>query len=65
MEGFLSPRELATTSGWPEKRIRDLIAAKELRHMKVRSRFLIPVGALDEFIARNMVEPDYAERGQE
>lgn len=64
MDGFLSPRELAATSGWPEKRIRDLIAAKELRHIKVRSRFFIPAGALDEFIARNMVEPDHSDRGQ-
>lgn len=62
MEGFLTPRELAAVSGWPEKRIRDLIAAKELRHIRVRSRFFIPKGALDEFIDRNMVKPDHAQQ---
>lgn len=62
MEGFLTPRELAVESGWPEKRIRDLIAAKELRHIRVRSRFFIPKGALDEFIERNMVKPDHAQQ---
>lgn len=64
MDDFLSPRELAASSGWPEKRIRDLIASKELRHIKVRSRFFVPIGALDEFIERNMVEPDGPQRGQ-
>lgn len=64
MEGFLTPRELAAESGWPEKRIRDLIAAKELRHIRVRSRFFIPKGALDEFIDRNMVEPDQPQGGR-
>lgn len=58
MHGFLSPRELANKTGWPEKRIRDLIASKELRHIKVRSRFFVPSDALEEFIARNMVEPN-------
>lgn len=53
MEGFLTPRALARVSGWPEKRIRELIAAKELRHIRLKSRYFIPQGALDEFVARN------------
>ncbi len=57
MEGFQTPRELAVASGWSERRIRDLIAARELRHIRLRSRFFIPEGALDEFIARKMVAP--------
>lgn len=57
MEGFQTPRELAVASGWSERRIRDLIAAKELRHIRLRSRFFIPKGALDELIARKMVAP--------
>lgn len=57
MEGFLTPRALAQVSGWPEKRIRELIAAKELRHIRLKSRYFIPQGALDEFVARAMVEP--------
>ena len=61
MEGFSTPRELAQESGWSEKRIRDLIAAKQLRHIRVRSRFFIPKGAIHEFIARNMVEPERPE----
>ena len=57
MEGFQTPRQLAAASGWPERRIRDLIAAKELRHIRLRSRLFIPGGALEEFIASNMVAP--------
>lgn len=57
MEGFLTPRALARVSGWPEKRIRELIATRELRHIKLKSRYFIPQGALDEFVARAMVGP--------
>ena len=58
MESFLSPRELARKSGWPEKRIRDLIAERQLRHVWVRSRILIPEDALCEFVKRHMIVPE-------
>lgn len=57
LEGFSTPRELATTSGWPEKTIRSLIATNELRHLKLKQRFFVPDGALEEFVKRRMVEP--------
>lgn len=57
LQGFQTPRELATTSGWPEKTIRSLIASNELRHLRLNNRFFVPNGALDEFIERKMIVP--------
>lgn len=57
LEGFFTPRELASASGWPEKTIRSLIATNELRHLKLKQRFFVPDGALEEFIERKMVVP--------
>lgn len=57
LEGFFTPRELASASGWPEKTIRSLIATKELRHIRLKRRFFVPSGALEEFIERKMVVP--------
>ena len=57
LEGFFTPRELASASGWPEKTIRSLIATNELRHLKLKQRFFVPAGALEEFIERKMVVP--------
>lgn len=58
MQGLLSPRELAAQTGWPERRIRQMIADNELRHLRLKNRIFVPVNALDEFVERNMVEPD-------
>ncbi|UWR15593.1 helix-turn-helix domain-containing protein [Sulfitobacter sp. M368] len=58
LEGFSTPRELANASGWPEKTIRSLIATNELRHLKLKQRFFVPDGALEEFIKRRMVVPE-------
>lgn len=66
LEGFFTPRELASASGWPEKTIRSLIATKELRHIRLKRRFFVPDGALEEFIERKMVVPNdatFANRG--
>lgn len=57
LEGFFTPRELASASGWPEKTIRSLIATNELRHIRLKRRFFVPDGALEEFIERKMVVP--------
>jgi excisionase family DNA binding protein len=57
LEGFLTPRELASKSGWPLKTIRKLIASNELRHLRLKNRFFVPQGALEEFIDRKMVDP--------
>ncbi|WP_417244249.1 MULTISPECIES: helix-turn-helix domain-containing protein [Roseobacteraceae] len=54
---LLTPRELAERSGWPERRIRSLIAARQLRHLKIGAAFYLPESAVQEFIDQNMVEP--------
>ena len=54
---YMSPRELAEFSGWPERRIRNLISSGQLRHVKVGAIYLLPKTAIDEFIKLNMVEP--------
>ena len=55
---LLTPRELAAHSGWPEKRIRKLIATRSIRFLKNGTNFLLPQDAVQDYIARNMVEPD-------
>jgi excisionase family DNA binding protein len=55
MPRMLSPKELARCSGWPEGRIRRLIKAKKLRHIRVGGLILIPEDAHVEFINKNMV----------
>ena len=55
---LLTPRELAAHSGWPEKRIRRLIATRSIRFLKNGTNFLLPHDAIQDYIARNMVEPD-------
>lgn len=55
---LLSPREMAQHSGWPEGRIRRLIASRKIRHIKLDGLLLLPETAVDEFLSANMVEPD-------
>lgn len=55
---LLSPREMAHRSGWPEGRIRRLIASRKLRHIKLDGLLLLPEDAVDEFLTANMVEPE-------
>jgi excisionase family DNA binding protein len=55
---LLTPRELAAHSGWPETRIRKLIATRSIRFLKNGTNFLLPQDAVQDYIARNMVEPD-------
>jgi hypothetical protein len=52
-----SPRALAARTGWSERRIRNLISRRELRHVRIGASIYVPVGAVEEFIQRNMVEP--------
>jgi excisionase family DNA binding protein len=55
---LLTPRELAAHSGWPEKRIRKLIATRSIRFLKNGTNFLLPKDAVQDYIARNIVEPN-------
>lgn len=59
---LISPRELADHSGWPERRIRNLLREGQLRHVRVGVSYLVPKTAIDEFIERNMVEPTSCSR---
>ena len=53
-----SPKRLATRTGWPESRIRSLVASNQLRHIRIGGNILIPTDAIDEFLAANMVQPE-------
>ena len=59
---LLTPRELAAKTGWPEKRIRKLISTRSIRFLKNGANFLLPQDAIQDYIARNMVEPDRVDR---
>jgi excisionase family DNA binding protein len=52
-----SPRQLAQRTGWPERRIRNLIANGKIRHIRIGCNLFIPPGAIEEFLKFNMVEP--------
>lgn len=56
MELF-SPRETADKYGWPVARIRQLIAKKEIRHIRIGGSVFLPGAAVDEYVALNMIEP--------
>lgn len=55
---MLTIKEMASASGWPEGRIRRLIAGRRLRHVKLDGLLLLPENAIDEFLQENMVEPE-------
>ena len=59
-----SPKELAKISGWPERRIRNLLRTGHLRHVRVGASYLLPETAIAEYVERNMIEP-VAVDGQE
>jgi excisionase family DNA binding protein len=61
---LLTPRELAAKTGWPEKRIRKLIATKSIQFLKNGTNFLLPPNAIQEYIERNMVEPSCIDEGE-
>lgn len=54
---FESAKSLAARTGWPESRIRKLIAANQLRHVRIGRTLYLPEGAIEEFLDNNMVEP--------
>lgn len=57
METLISAKETALRTGWPERRIRQMIARKELRHIRVGNKILLPETAVAEFIRQNMAVP--------
>ena len=57
---MMTIREIAQHSGWPEGRIRRLVATRRLRHVKLDGLLLLPQNAVEEFVEANMVEPEAA-----
>jgi excisionase family DNA binding protein len=55
---MMTIREIAQHSGWPEGRIRRLVATRRLRHVKLDGLLLLPENAVEEFVQANLVEPD-------
>lgn len=52
-----TPKELAARIGWPLRRVRMLINANQLRHIRIGGTIHVPEGAIEEFLDANMVEP--------
>ncbi|MFV0339947.1 MAG: helix-turn-helix domain-containing protein, partial [Parachlamydiaceae bacterium] len=57
---FESPKELAERLGWPVRRVRLLIQANQLRHIRIGRTIHVPEGAIEEFLDANMVKPNFA-----
>lgn len=55
---MMTIREIAQHSGWPEGRIRRLVATRRLRHVKLDGLLLLPENAVEEFVQANMIEPE-------
>jgi len=54
---LLTLPKLAAQSGWPESRIRRMVARGQLAHIRVNGRLLLPVTAIDEYVAHHFVVP--------
>lgn len=52
-----SPRAASKRTGWPEKRLRKLIAEQQIRYLKIGGNYFLPEGAVEEFVELNSVEP--------
>lgn len=57
-----SPREVALRVGWPLARVRKLIRDREIRHLKIGGLYFVPQGAVEEYLAARIVEPDFANK---
>ena len=54
---LLTLPKLAAHSGWSICRIRRLVANHELPHIRVNGRVMLPANAIDDFVAKHLVEP--------
>ncbi len=61
---LLTLPKLAAQSGWPESRIRRMVARGQLAHIRVNGRLLLPVTAIDEYVANHFVAPSDADMQQ-
>lgn len=53
-----SPRRLAARTGWPESRIRSLIASNKIRYLRIGKNILIPSDAIEEYVSVNTIVPE-------
>ncbi|MBF5091011.1 helix-turn-helix domain-containing protein [Novosphingobium sp. NBM11] len=60
---FLTLPKLAEQSGWSVTRVRRMVANRELPHIRVNGRLLLPANAIDDFVAKNIVSPASEPRG--
>jgi excisionase family DNA binding protein len=65
-ERLETPRQLAKRVGLSERQVRHLIQRRQLEHVPVGGRILIPVGAFLRFLEANKVQPCQGEiRGRD
>ena len=53
---LLTLPKLAAQSGWPESRIRRMVARNQLSHIRVNGRLLLPETAIEEYVANHFVD---------
>ena len=46
----------------PDPRVRKLIRSQQVRYVKVGGIYLLPLGALEEYLEANTVEPNVSPR---
>ncbi len=53
---LLTLPKLAAQSGWPESRIRRMVARGQLSHIRVNGRLLLPETAIEDYVATHFVD---------
>ena len=53
---LLTLPKLAAQGGWPESRIRRMVARGQLSHIRVNGRLLLPETAIEEYVASHFVD---------
>lgn len=56
MEPLLAPKDVAERMSLSVRQVRQLISQKQLRHVAISGRRLVPEAAIAEFLRRHMVE---------
>ncbi|MBN9145571.1 MULTISPECIES: helix-turn-helix domain-containing protein [unclassified Novosphingobium] len=52
---LLTLPKLAARSGWPESRVRRMVARGLLSHIRVNGRLLLPETAIEDYVANHFV----------
>ena len=52
---LLTLPKLAAQSGWPESRVRRMVARGLLSHIRVNGRLLLPETAIEDYVANHFV----------